>query len=93
MFLSDSMGAAHRLCSQIAWQERKVKDAPPKLGPVQPRLTGRSQLPGEAETSRTPLGCTSSPDPRPAWLGTAQKLAVGGPCSSQGQRSEAGCCR
>ena len=72
----------------------------PQTGPAQPHLTplsafltGRSQLPGGAETSRTPLGCTSSPDPRPAWLGTAHKLTVGGPCSSQGQRSEAGCCR
>lgn len=40
---------------------------PPKLGPVQPYFTGRSQL-GEAETSPTPLGCTSSLTPgQPGW--------------------------
>lgn len=49
MFLSDSMGAAHRLCRQTDWQEPpppphdkvpgKAKDVPLKLGPVQPRLT------------------------------------------------------
>lgn len=107
MFLSDSMGAAHRLCGQIDWQEpppqqqspRKGQGCAPQTGPVQPRLTPfrpSSQPDPSFPVRQKPPGPPRAAPPSPSQASSAgqcsHKLPVGGPCSSHGQQLETGCC-